>query len=83
MKAVSSLLVNRSNFCLRNLEGLRFIPMRYFERAVLRKHTATSGKQIFVDKVPSICACLFRSTRCGPHRERTELSYSSLFTSPS
>ena len=52
--------------------------MRYFEKAVLGKPPATSGKQIFVGK-SQVYVCLFTCTRCGPPRERA--FYSSLLTS--
>lgn len=70
MKALSSLFVNRSNFCLRNSEGIRFILMRYFEKAVLGKPPATSGKQIFVGKVPSVCVFVYMYQMWTTQRKR-------------
>lgn len=43
--------------------------MRYFEGAIMGKHPATFGKQIFRDKVPSTGVSLFTGTRCGANRK--------------
>lgn len=74
----SFFLVNRSNFCLRNSEGIRFILMRYFEKAVLGKPSATSGKQIFVGKVPSVCVFVYMYQMWTTQRKNF---YSNLLTS--
>lgn len=74
----SFFLVNRSNFCLRNSEGIRFILMRYFKKLYWGSLLLHLENKYLWAKF-KVYVCLFTCTRCEPHRERA--FYSNLLTS--